>query len=251
MSKNINREFKGKAFGKKNYYFSHVMAASTQTLKPLTLHAHVSGPNPYKIAIALETLLIPYDVRLWEFGDDPVKGVKGKAFLAINENGRLPALEGPNTGVVSWESGAVMNYLLRVYDKKNMIGPRGQSEQDRVDFEKWILFLLTGLGPMLGQCNWYRHYNTTTNEDAYQRYVGQVYRHFDVLEAQLKQSDGKAILPGGFCAVDIHFYPWVWEYGVAGVSLDKYPLIEKWFNNVAEMEAVKAAYEKVPRGKSA
>ena len=74
---------------------------TTPTLKPLTLHAHATGPNPYKIAIALETLSVPYEVRLWDFGDDPVNGVKGAAFLAINENGRLPALEDPNTGVVS------------------------------------------------------------------------------------------------------------------------------------------------------
>ena len=94
-------------------------------LKPLILHAHSTGPNPMKIAIALETLSIPYDVRLWEFGDDPVKGVKSEAFLAINENGRLPALEDPNTGVTSWESGAVLNYILRIYDKANALGLRG------------------------------------------------------------------------------------------------------------------------------
>ena len=152
-----------------------------------------------------------------------------------------------------------MNYLLRVYDDKtnNMLGPRrgvGQqpsSEQAIVDYEKWTLFLLTGLGPMMGQCNWFRHYNAVANDDAYNRHVGQVYRHFDVLETQLRRSQGKSILPDrGFCAVDIHVYPWVWEYGVAGVSLEKYPMIEKWFNTVAEMEAAKAAYEKVPRGKT-
>ena len=226
------------------------MPSSTQTLKPLTLHAHESGPNPYKVAITLEVLAVPYDVRLWEFGDDAAKGVKGKAFLAINENGRLPALEDPNTGVVSWESGAVINYLLRVYDTENRLGPRGDTEQDRVDFDKWILFLLTGLAPMMGQCNWFRHYNGTPNENALQRYLGQAYRCFDVLEAQLKHSQGQSILPGGVSAADIHFYPWVWEWEVAGLSLEKYPLIQKWFNGMAEMDPVKAAYEKVPKGKT-
>jgi glutathione S-transferase len=106
-------------------------------LKPLTLPAHSTGPNPYKIAIALEIFSLPYEIRLWEFGDDPEKGAKGKAFLQINENGHVPAVEDPNTGVVSWESGAVMNYLLRNYDKNKVLGPRGPSEQDRVDLEKW------------------------------------------------------------------------------------------------------------------
>lgn len=219
-------------------------------LKPLTLHAHTTGPNPYKVAITLELLSLPYETRLWEYGDDPTKGFKGKTFLAINENGRVPALEDPNTGVVSWESGAIINYLLRNYDKNNLLGPRGKSEQDIVDFDKWTFFLVTTLGPMMGQTNWYRHYNPTKNEDALQRYTAQSLRTYDVLEGQLKKTDGKSILPGGFSAVDAHFYPWIHQYGYAGLSLDKYPLIKKWYESVAEMKEVKQAYEKVPKGKT-
>lgn len=220
-----------------------------ETPKPLILHAHSTGPNPYKIAIALEYLSLPYEVRLWDFGDDPERGVKGKAFVSINENGRVPAVQDPNTGVVSWESGAVMNYLLRNYDKNNVLGPRGSSEQDRVDFEKWILFLLTGLGPMMGQTNWYRHYNPEKNEDALQRYTAQTYRHFDVLEGQVAKSEGRSIIPGGFSAVDVHSYPWVHQYDYAGVSLDKYPSLRKWHEEVGKMKEVKAAYEKIANGK--
>ena len=122
---------------------------SSSSIKPLILHAHGTGPNPYKIAAALEFLSLPYTVKLWQFGDAP-NGVKGPAFTAINENGRVPALEDPNTGVTSWESGAVMNYVRRVYDKENKLGPRGEGEQEKVDFEKWEYFLVSTLGPMMG-----------------------------------------------------------------------------------------------------
>ena len=94
----------------------------------------------------LEFLDLPYEVKLWQFGD-AANGVKGTQFLKINQNGRVPAVEDPNTGVVSWESGACMNYLLRVYDKQNKFGSRGNSEQGRVDFDKWIFFLVSSLGP--------------------------------------------------------------------------------------------------------
>lgn len=126
-------------------------------MQSLLLHAHATGPNPLKIAIALEALGLPYDVKQWEFGDDPKNGVKGEAFTRINENGRVPALEDPNTGVVSWESGAIMNYIRRVYDKQDILGPVGNGEQAKVDFEKWEYFLLTTLGPMTGQTNWFRY----------------------------------------------------------------------------------------------
>ncbi|KAL6720063.1 hypothetical protein ACLMJK_001984 [Lecanora helva] len=219
-------------------------------LKPLILHAHTTGPNPYKAAIVLNYLQLPYNVKLWVMGDAS-NGMKSPAFLKLSENGRVPVLEDPNTGVVSWESGAVINYLLRVYDKGNKLGPQGDSEQEHVDFDKWIFFLVTTMGPMMGQLNWYRHYNPKSNPDALARYEGQAYRTFDVLEGQLAKSIGKSVLPAGFSAVDAHFYPWVYQYKNAQLQIDKYTNVKKWLDAVGKMPAVKEAYEKVPKGESA
>jgi glutathione S-transferase len=58
-------------------------------MKTLTLHAHGTGPNSFKVAIILEALKLPYNVRLWEFGDSH-NGVKGPVSLKINENGSAP-----------------------------------------------------------------------------------------------------------------------------------------------------------------
>lgn len=215
--------------------------------KPLKLHAHASGPNPIKIAIACELLHVPYEVKMWNFGDDAENGVKGTAFTKINENGRVPALEDPNTGVVSWESGAIMNYLRRVYDKQNVLGPKAKGEQGIVDLEKWEYFLLTTLGPMTGQVNWFRHYHSQKNEDALNRYIEQSYRCYGVLEGQLEKSGGGSILPGGYSSVDVHFYPWVYQHKFAGLSLDKYPNISKWLNKFSDTQEVKAAYEKIEK----
>ncbi|KAL9109980.1 MAG: hypothetical protein Q9227_005503 [Pyrenula ochraceoflavens] len=214
--------------------------------QPLILHAHSSGPNPIKIAMALEFLEVPYTVKTWEFGSDPKKGVKGATYLKINENGRVPALEDPNTGVVSWESGAVMNYVLRVYDKSGKLGPNDHSEQSRVDWEKWQYFLLTTLGPMTGQVNWYRYYNAQKNEDALQRYVDQTMRCYELLESQLKKSEGKTILGGDrVTAVDFHFEPWVREYSFAKLSLDEFPRVREWLNWMGERTEVRDAHKRV------
>ncbi|CAG8241309.1 unnamed protein product [Penicillium salamii] len=232
-------------------------------IKPLILHAHSSGPNPVKVAMALEALHVPYEVKQWDFGDNPTNGVKGATFLKINENGRVPAIEDPNTGVTAWESGACMNYIRRVYDKGNTIGPSGDSAQDLVDFEKWEYFLLSTLGPMMGQTNWFkyvtevwkvlnsadeylsRHFNAQKNENALERYTAQAYRCYDVLEGQLKKSGGESIIPGRITAVDYHFEPWVRSYSFAGLSLDKYPLIFKWLGLMNTREEVKEAYFRI------
>lgn len=36
----------------------------------------------------------------------------------INPNGRVPAIEDPNTGVTLWESAAIMEYTVDIYDKE-------------------------------------------------------------------------------------------------------------------------------------
>lgn len=134
----------------------------TNSRSSITISNTYLGPNPIKVAIVLEFLHLDYSVKMWDFGDDPKTGVKGAFFLAINENGRVPALEDPNTGVISWESGACINYLRRQYDSDGKkLGPRSKDGgvpglQDVVDYEKWEYFLLTTLGPMTGQTNWYR-----------------------------------------------------------------------------------------------
>lgn len=142
----------------------------------------------------------------------------------------------------------MVNYLLRVYDKENKLGPKGDSEQERVDFDKWIFILVSTLVPMMGQLNWYRHYNATSNTDALKRYEEQAYRTFDVLEGQLEKTVGESVLPGGFSAVDAHFYPWVYEYSYAELKIEKYTNIKKWLDVVGKVPAVKEAFERVSKG---
>lgn len=140
-----------------------------------------------------------------------------------------------------------MNYICRVYDKSNKFGP-GHGEQDRVDFDKWIFFLVSSLGPMTGQCNWFRHYHPTKNDDAYNRYQEQTFRTYGILEAQLKKSGGQSVLEKGYTAVDMHFYPWLLQHDHAGCSLDSYPNVTKWLASMGERPDVKAAYENVKNG---
>ncbi|KAL8855668.1 MAG: hypothetical protein Q9178_007679 [Gyalolechia marmorata] len=208
-------------------------------MKPLILHGHHTGPNPYKVQLVLENLNLPYEYKLWVLGDGK-KSVKSAEFLQVNENGRVPALEDPNTGVVSWESQAVINYLLRVYDKSHTLSPGPEaSEQDRVDYDKWTAFLTTTFGPMMGQRNWYVNFNATDNQDARKRYEEQCLRCFDVLEGQLAKSDGKSVLPSGFSAVDCHFWPWLRQHEYAQLDVSKYKLFQRWFKGIGERPEVK------------
>ncbi|KAL8979951.1 MAG: hypothetical protein Q9205_004838 [Flavoplaca limonia] len=218
-------------------------------MKPLILHGHHAGPNPYKINLILENLNLPYEEKFWVLGEDS-KGVKGPEFLKINENGRVPALEDPNTGIVSWESQAVINYLLRVYDKSYTLCPGPDaSEQDRVDYDKWTAFLITTFAPMMGQRNWYVHFNTIDNPDAKKRYEEQTLRCFGVLEGQLAKTGGKSILPSGFSAVDCHFWPWLRGYGLAQLDISAFEFCGRWIREIGKRPEVKRIDEFLAKAK--
>ena len=101
---------------------------------------------------------------------------------------------------------------------------------------------------MTGQCNWFRHYHSSANEDAYKRFQEQTYRTYGVLEGQLKKTGGRSVLEKGYTAVDMHFYPWLYQHDYAGCSLDSYPYVQKWLTNMEERPDILAAYENVKKG---
>lgn len=63
---------------------------SSQT-KPITLYSHKNGPNPWRVAIILEELGLPYESKFLSMPD----GVKGKEYTAINPNGRYVYIYAP------------------------------------------------------------------------------------------------------------------------------------------------------------
>ena len=64
-----------------------------------------STPNGFKISIALEEMEIPYKVITVDFESDDHRS---PAFLAINPNGRIPAIvDRTNNDLAVFESGAI------------------------------------------------------------------------------------------------------------------------------------------------
>jgi glutathione S-transferase len=71
---------------------------SIAQLKPLKLYSHKKGPNPWKVAVILEELAIPYVTEYMEFEDTKVE-----PYVLLNPNGKLPVLEDPNRDIVLFE----------------------------------------------------------------------------------------------------------------------------------------------------
>lgn len=110
---------------------------SSSSLKPIIVWGSDLAPNPLKVRMILEELSLPYEHKLLDFGD-----VKGEAFVKINPNGRIPAIEDPNTGLVLWESGPIIEYLVDQYDKDHKISYDGFVEKWQI--RQWIGFQISG-----------------------------------------------------------------------------------------------------------
>lgn len=74
---------------------------------------------------------------------------KSESFLKINPNGRVPAIEDPNTGIAIWESGAILEYLIEKYDKEYRFS--FAAEPERWYLKQYLHFQMSGQGPYYGQ----------------------------------------------------------------------------------------------------
>lgn len=190
----------------------------------LTLYT-AATPNGYKVSVALEEMALPYEVRKL----DLYKGEQKEPwFLAINPNGRVPALV--DDGFAVFESGACLLYLAR---KTGLLMPGDPQGMSKV--EQWLMFQMGGIGPMMGQANVFFRYFPEKLQPAIDRYQGECRRLFAVLDKHLADNE---YLAGDYSIADIANWCWVRTHGWSGVSIDGLDHLARWINAIAARPAV-------------
>lgn len=121
-------------------YQLQVIISTMSSMKPLKIWG-ASGPNPPKVGYVCEELSLPYDVV-----DIPFTDLKTPSYLAVNANGRVPALYDPNTDLTLWESGAIVEYLVERYDVEKKISFEVGSKEAQLA-RQWLIFQVSGQGP--------------------------------------------------------------------------------------------------------
>jgi len=208
-----------------------VVTAMAQN-KPYTLYT-AGTPNGWKASITLEELGLQYDVK-------PISLAKNEQkeawYLAINPNGRIPALVDHTQGDLSvFESGAIMLYLAEQADTKGTLLPK--DVRDRAHVVSWLMWQMGGLGPMQGQANHFNRYAPEKVPYGINRYTNETERLFGVLEKHL--SEGREYLVGNkFSLADIACFSWVLIHDWSGVSLDDKPNLQKWVERIQGRPAV-------------
>ncbi|KAF2001754.1 glutathione S-transferase II [Amniculicola lignicola CBS 123094] len=194
-------------------------------------------PNGIKISITLEELGIPYTIKKIDISKNTQKE---DWFLAINPNGRIPALTDTFTDgktINLFESGSIMQYLVSQYDKDYKISyPEGTREF--YEMNNWLFFQNAGVGPMQGQANHFTRYAPSQIEYGINRYQTETRRLYSVIDTHLSKNNYD-YLTGSKCTIaDIAHWGWVAAAGWAGIDITKFPALQAWEDRMAARPGV-------------
>jgi glutathione S-transferase len=203
------------------------------SLKPITLYSHIAGPNPWKVAVILEELGVPYETKFLPFPE-----MKQPAFELICVNGRVPAIEDPNTKITLWESGAIVEYLIETYDKEGKL--RFAAGTPEYFYAKqWLHFQMSGQGPYFGQAVWFTYLHPEKLPSAQKRYFDEIRRVSGVVSKHLETREW---LVGDKCSyADIAFLPWFdlvsRRFKDTVDILQEFPVLDAWLSKIKSRPA--------------
>ena len=187
-------------------------------------------PNGWKVSIMLEELgidykLIPLNISKGEqFSDD---------FLKISPNNRMPAIvdhETEGAPVTVFESGAILIYLA---EKFGRFMPTDAVEKKEV--LEWLFWQVGNQGPMAGQLSHFVNYAEGEHAYSHERYAKEYHRCLGVMDRRLQSRD---YIVDDYSIADIICWPWVLIAKPLGQSLEEFPHLSRWRNEIKQRPAV-------------
>ena len=162
-------------------------------------------PNGVKVSIMLEETGLAYEAHRVAFDRSEQSSPE---FLSLNPNGKIPAILDPNgpdgRPFGLFESGAILVYLA---DKTGQLMPEDRA--GRYQTLQWLMFQMSGIGPMFGQLGFFNRFGGKGYEDKRprDRYVAESRRLLAVLEHRL--GEGAWLMGDAYTIADIATFPWV------------------------------------------
>ena len=202
----------------------------------IDLH-YVRTSNGLKVGIMLEEVQAPYRVIEYDiFAGDHLK----PGYKAINPNQKMPAIvdDAPADGgepLTVFETGAILIYLARKSGRLLPDDPRRQTIA-----LQWLIWQVSGLGPMLGQAYHFARYAPSGQEYGIKRYTREAKRLLTVLDERL---NNERYLAGDYSIADIACWPWVQNIANIGLHLEQFPSISRWSESISARPAVLATID--------
>jgi GST-like protein len=187
-------------------------------------------PNARKIGIALHEMDLPWRLETVDIlaGDQLTP-----QFLALNPNNKTPVIvddEGPSAEpFVLWETGAILLYLA---EKTGRFVPTDRAK--RAVCWQWLMFQVSGVGPMFGQEAHFTHYAKDRHPYAIERYAREVDRLLMVLNGRLAHAQWLA--GDEYTIADMATLPYLRRQLIEKAG--RFPHVERWAEAMLARPAV-------------
>ena len=188
-----------------------------------------STPNGRKISIMLEELGVKYNPILISLDK---KEQFSPEFSKISPTNKIPVIVDKESGQIIFESGAILLYLAKKYNKF-------LNEKDYWNVIQWLFFQMAYVGPMLGQAHQYLFYHKGKSKFAEEKSKGYTNNIYEILNTQLSKYN---YLCNEYSIADIAVWPWIARFNRHQINLKKYPNILRWYLNISKRPAVIKGY---------
>ena len=194
-------------------------------------------PNGWKISIALEEMGLDYKILPLNIG----RGAQFEEdYLKISPNNRMPAIvdhDPPGGGdpISVFESGAILIYLAEKSGRFLPTNMRG-----RTDVMQWLMWQISGLGPMFGQAGHFQFYAPEKIPYAQERYKTESLRLYGVLDGQL---EGREYICGAYSIADMACWPWVVTYKKQNIDLHEFKNVRRWYDHLKTRPGLRRGYD--------
>jgi glutathione S-transferase len=235
-------------------------------LKAFKLYAYGASPNPWKVAIILEELGLPYEfVMLPSIAD-----AKKPEYTSLNPNGRVPALIDTNKeNLVLWEvgshvsisaldcslnladtclkiskSGAIIDYLIAEYDPEHTL--QYSTFREKYVTRCWEHFQMSGQGPYFGQAAWFSKYHSEKLPSAIERYFKEIERVLGVVDGHLEKQGTDYLVGDKITYADLMWVPYfhILKMIVPDLDLSQWKSWGAWMERLCSRPATSRVLEK-------
>jgi len=189
-------------------------------------------PNGRKISIMLEELGVEYNPifinleKKEQFSED---------FSKISPSNKIPVIVDKNNNQTIFESGAILLYLAKKYNKF-------LDDDNYWEIVQWVFFQMAYVGPMLGQAHQYLFYNPGKSKFAEEKTKGYAKHIYEILNKKLSEQE---YFSNKYSIADIAIWPWIARFERHQVDLNNYPNVRRWYLQISKRPAVVKGYNVV------
>ena len=189
-------------------------------------------PNGRKISIMLEELGVEYNPifinleKKEQFSED---------FSRISPSNKIPVIVDKNNNQTIFESGAILLYLAKKYNKF-------LDDDNYWEIVQWVFFQMAYVGPMLGQAHQYLFYNPGKSKFAEEKTKGYAKHIYEILNKKLSEQE---YFSNKYSIADIAIWPWIARFERHQVDLNNYPNVRRWYLQISKRPAVVKGYNVV------